>query len=187
MRLKVEDILQMNHVDRWHTHRTHRTQNLSEHSAMVAIFSNLLYDHIVPEASKSFQDRYTLMWYSLMHDLPEIATSDIASPAKKVLRELFDGDEDPFEVLEDRLFPEIKEIKETVAGTPLKAINKLADNLDAIAFISKEGIGSTSKKIRERVSTEFRSKLVELAKHYPNYHWEKAELILAETLKAAKK
>jgi 5'-deoxynucleotidase YfbR-like HD superfamily hydrolase len=187
---RVEDLLQMNHVFRWHTHRTHRTQNLSEHSAMVALLANSIYELVVPQHLKKDEQRYQLLWYSLIHDLPETVTSDIASPAKKELKGIFQEHGltlDPFDILEDRLFPAIRMIKKTLNASPLKAMNKLADHLDAIAFIGLEGIGHQVAEIKARVQIDYRDKIKSLEEQFPDYHWNKALLLLEDVLKATQR
>jgi 5'-deoxynucleotidase YfbR-like HD superfamily hydrolase len=157
---------------------------------MVALLANLVYELVVPQGQQSDADRYQLLWYSLIHDLPEVVTSDIASPAKKELKGIFQEHglvQDPFEILEDKLFPAIRQVKKRMKGSPLKAMNKLADHLDAIAFIALEGIGHQVAEIKERVEKDYHAKLAELTEQFPDYHWKAAEGLLEDVLNATQR
>jgi len=69
-------------VPRWGIVRTIRRQSVAEHSYYVAIYAETIAQRIGWRPS----ERDTLFRISLSHDWDEILTSDVAAPAKRVLK-----------------------------------------------------------------------------------------------------
>jgi 5'-deoxynucleotidase YfbR-like HD superfamily hydrolase len=182
--MKMHDIEKMCHVIRWHRIRVDRSQTLAEHSFMVAALSRLLYMKIVPKNKQKAKDRSNMFEYALFHDFGELFTGDIASPMKDALRKILEGklDVDPFEYIEDKMFPEGKVFRKKIENTPVKYICKLADLTDAILFIKTEGRGHEKEIVLDRLKNGYQSVLVKAKDKFPELNWMAAEEKLHEAL-----
>ncbi len=174
--MKMHDIEKMCHVKRWHRLRVDRDQTLAEHSFMVAALSFDLYKGIIPKKKQSPKLMNDMFIYALFHDAGELWTGDIASPFKDLLREMFKDkmSEDPFDFIEDKLFPEGKKIKKKVEKTPIKFINKMADLIDAILFMKSEGRGHDKEIVLERLKTKYVETVKKGMKVFPDLNWDYA-------------
>ena len=70
------------HVPRWSIIRTIRTQSVAEHSYYTAIYADQIAEYIEWKG-----DRFALMRFAMIHDMDEMLSGDIASPAKAVLQQ----------------------------------------------------------------------------------------------------
>ena len=128
--MNIQDIYRAHHIDRWQIVNVTRHQSLAEHSfnvAMIALEINKKLGHVYEKAY--IPD--LLMW-ALHHDLPEIATGDIASPLKALIRE---KDPELIERVESAMSPTYSELKEEFKGSYVAAVVKMADFLDGIRYL----------------------------------------------------
>lgn len=156
-------------VDRWQIVRTARKQTLAEHSFMVAMYALILADAVgIPDSH-----RYDMVLYALHHDLSEILTGDISTVAKNFIREEIAYDDhttnDPFSSM-DKIVPVVDELKSRATGEA-KGIVKLADLLDAVAFLHIESISDHGGAIKSRIMDRVDHMSVELQCTYPEYNW----------------
>lgn len=184
--MEIENLIKMPHIMRWSRFRVNREQNLAEHSYMVTSISYLLYQCVVPEEKRKVSDLNDLLLYGLFHDSAEMFTGDVASPFKDVCRKFLAqqgyAGPDLFESVEDQLYPEGKVFKEAVANTHLKLIAKLADTLDAIAFIKVEGVGQEVDKVIKTLTDKYIATIEKGNQRFKEYEWYKAYSLLSATL-----
>lgn len=156
--MHLSDRLRASDVKRWHTKRTHRTQNVAEHSfRAMLIASDILERMDMPEAYKMINEREggasayfhpasvagrmkelnraSLLNWLMWHDLPEVNTGDVISPTKRAMGT------DKYDQFEKSVGGRFAEIE---AGTPIfiKEIASLADKAEASLFIMEEGYGN---------------------------------------------
>jgi len=156
--MNIQDIYRAHHVDRWQIVNVSRTQSLAEHSFNVAMIAREIAIRI--GLTSHLAD---ITEWALIHDLPEIATGDIASPLKVYMRNLGDG-EDGVEKLESRISKEYRVTKKAVRETVVNDIVKLADLIDGIRYLelyaNKSCIHARETLIGLR--TKLQSKVAEL-------------------------
>ena len=129
--MNIQDIYRAHHIDRWQIVNVTRHQSLAEHSFNVAMIALELNKRIGHEA---FKDEYVsdLLLWSLYHDLPEIATGDIASPLKALIKA---KDPELIERVESAMSSTYSKLKEKFKGSYAGAIVKLADLIDGIRYL----------------------------------------------------
>lgn len=133
----IQDIARSSNVTRWHSVNCYRFPSIAEHSYLVTMYSRELIDRIMPKATVT--EKLVLLEFSLVHDLPEVLTGDMATPIKRRIESLYPDGESPLDKLEEDLCPDYKFLKAKIKGTPMQRIAKLADILEAIKFIDVEG------------------------------------------------
>jgi len=135
--LRLRDILRAQNVKRWVIVNTSRNQSLADHTFNVIAITRELCNKLGKEDSNCIK-------YAFDHDLDEILTGDIPTPAKQRLgidtSEQYEG--------KGKLACNDEEI----------AIVKIADILEAILFIEENGVGQHASEVMEYL----RIKLVKL-------------------------
>ena len=126
--LKLKDILRAQNVKRWVIVNTSRNQSLAEHSFNVIAITRELCNRLNVNDARA-------MKYAFDHDLDEILTGDIPTPAKKRLGiDTGDGYEG----------------KSLVECSDLEiAVVKVADVLEAILFIEENGVGQHASEVMQ--------------------------------------
>jgi len=147
-------------VPRWSIIRTLRTQSVAEHSYYVAIYADQIAELIEWKGSK-----YDLFRLAMFHDLDEILSGDIASPAKAVLKS---GDWSKFKQWTAKLMvTRFSYFQEWVSSTNSEslAILNAADWLEGVLFLCNEEFqGNQSvKSVRRHCTT----KLIESVYNLP--------------------
>jgi 5'-deoxynucleotidase len=133
----IQDTARASNVGRWHSVPCHRYQSIAEHQYLVAMYFRELLKRIMP--NHTLAERLLGLEYTLVHDLPEVITGDMATPVKRHLESFYADGECPLDLLESALCQDYADLKEEIEGTPLARIAKLADILEAIKFIKEEG------------------------------------------------
>lgn len=134
---KIQDTARSPNVSRWHSVPCYRHQSIAEHQYLVAMYARYLLKAINPDYTE--KDLLLILEYSLVHDLPEVITGDMATPVKRRLEGLYPDGQCPLDQLEAELCQDYADLKERADNTPLARIMKLADILEAIKFIKEEG------------------------------------------------
>jgi len=181
-KLTLADLARSGHVTRWHSVRTFRDQTLAEHHYMVARISFTLAKKILgPDIDDS--GLLKILDYALLHDTPELLTGDLPSPLKRHIDQVCAGD-NPLDQIEDAIAPWLHKMKlymQQKHPEYLKVV-KLADIIDALIFISSEGVGEHAKGVVAILRNQFASKQKEAAQMFPQYDWSFAQQLCSELL-----
>ncbi|MCK5612740.1 HD domain-containing protein [Candidatus Pacearchaeota archaeon] len=139
--MEITDIVRSGHTYRWQIVRTHRKQSIAEHMYQTAMLADL----IAREVTNWGDDkRNHLIWCALIHDLPEVMSGDIPTPAK---RKIITKDIEA-EFWEGRR-GKPKKVDETAI-----TILKIADLVEASLFILIEGVDQKAKNIGENLMND---------------------------------
>ncbi len=178
-KLTLSDLTRSGHVTRWHSVRSSRDQTLAEHHYMVTRISNRLAKEIL---GPDLTDTYLLqiMEYASLHDTPELLMGDLPSPLKRHI-ESISGLDNPIEQIEHEIAPWLTQMKNEMRKEHLLIV-KLADIIDALVFISEEGIGNHAKKVVKMLRITFDEKLEMCKKNYHQYNWMYSVDLLNELL-----
>lgn len=137
--LTIRDRLRSRNVKRWHTCDTVKEQTVADHSHGVGILAEEMLERLFinSENNPTIEDRYYVLKYSQVHDLPEIICGDLSSVFKRWLSQTsidFDG---ILNFVEAKLVPELNILKEVFAAKPyLATVCKIADILEGYSFIT---------------------------------------------------
>lgn len=146
MSLTTADRLRSQTIQRWHTVQISMTQSVAAHSHCMGIIAEALAELL--NLSMSFEDKYYLLKYAQVHDLPEILQGDLSSTYKKFIEEKVPEFKAVQEEMELMLVPELADIKLHFDKKPvLKDISKLADLIEAFHFFTKAKSGDTHHNI----------------------------------------
>lgn len=131
--LSLRDRLRSRSVTRWHTVQVNIKQNIAEHSHCVGIIAEHLLERLISNAS--LEERFAVLKYAQVHDLPEIITGDPSSVFKRFLKNNLSGFEPLMDALEHQLVPELGMLDELFKKYPhLPIICKAADLLEALSY-----------------------------------------------------
>ncbi len=137
------DLLGLADVERWGVVRTLRPQSVAEHSFAVAVIALEILD-LLPVMEGV--DRGIVLEWALAHDAPETFTGDISgrfkneNPAVRDSVLMAEIDNFPWHFrLHDR------------AGEKVHAIIKLADRIEAYAFIRDWGHGARADDVKQEL------------------------------------
>lgn len=179
--ITIRDISRTGHIARWHLARTHREQTLAEHLYLVTMYSDEVAKRVLKNYTDS--DKLKLLSWGLQHDVPEILTGDIPTPAKRRLQEGYAPGEDPLERLENSIASDdYKQAKKAVEGTKLAYITKIADIIDSIVFIDIEGVTKHTEVIEIKLRKMFDKVVQKAGEAYPDEDWRLATSVLEDVL-----
>lgn len=172
--MNIQDIYRAHHVDRWQIVNVSRTQSLAEHSFNVAMLAREIATRM-----KMLSIVADVVDWALIHDLPEIATGDIASPLKVYMRNL---GVDRVDKLESEISAEYRIAKNAVKNTTIADIVKLADLIDGIRYLelyaNKSCIHARETLIGLR--GKLQSKVADLKGRRPDLDWDVALKVWAD-------
>ena len=179
-----QEMMRTGHVTRWQIVRTARQQTIAEHMYRVWIITVQLCKvlDIGLETASSAN-----VW-ALYHDMPEVLTGDIATPAKEAMRRAL-PDDDPVRNIElamsDTYRRAWEDAKRKVNDTEPTAyeIVKLADLIEARTFLSCEHVGAHSLKVYWEMCSNVGNRLYMLSKAYPSLPWDGLRFIVNSTWK----
>lgn len=126
--LNLKDILRAQNVKRWVIVNTSRNQSLADHTFNVIAITRELCKKLDMDDSNS-------MKYAFDHDLDEVLTGDIPTPAKKRLG-INSDDNYSGKSMTECSYLEI-------------SIVKVADVLEAILFIEENGVGQQASEVMQ--------------------------------------
>ena len=155
--MKINNIMRAAWVKRWGIVRTMREQNIAEHSFTVAMISEELCKRVGWEFDEGgsmhgIRGLEVLRW-ALWHDMAEVFTGDIPTPTKLKLKE---SDPELLQKIEDEFAPDIAALRKNTNRLWIEIV-KVADYLEAIAFLEREG----GNQEAEDVKTLLRKQLIE--------------------------
>lgn len=178
-KLSLADLARSGHVTRWHSVRTSRDQTLAEHHYMVIRISNKLAKEILgPDLTDSFL--LQIMEYASLHDTPELLMGDLPSPLKHHI-ERISGGNNPIDAIEHAIAPWLTRMKQEMRPEHLLLV-KLADIIDALVFITLEGVGEHAQQVIRILHKMLEEKLNLGIKRYPQYPWKYTLTLLNELL-----
>jgi 5'-deoxynucleotidase YfbR-like HD superfamily hydrolase len=137
--LTVRDRLRSRNVKRWHTCDTVKEQTVADHSHGVGIIAEDMLERLFAncENNPTITDRYYVLKYAQVHDLPEIVCGDLSSVFKKWLSQESNDFDDILNLVETKLVPELNDIKNVFKEKPyLASVCKIADILEGYSFIT---------------------------------------------------
>jgi len=142
-KLTLKDRLRSRSINRWHSVAINQNQNIAEHSHCMGIIAEDILErlHADPKKQPSIEDRYAVIKYPQLHDLPEIVTGDMTSVFKRFLVKTVPGFNSAMEAIEEELVPELASFKLLFIEKPyLGIICRAADILEALSsFIIIKG------------------------------------------------
>lgn len=173
-----DEMMRTGHVTRWQIVRTARQQTLAEHLYRVWIITVQLcrlldIDHGTAAAAN--------IW-ALYHDVPEVLTGDIATPAKEAMRRALPQD-DPIRNIELAMSDTYRQAwmaakqhsDGCIAGYD---IVKLADLIEAKCFLGCEMVGNHAKAVYDEMCMNVENKLIDLSTKYPDLPWANVRSII---------
>lgn len=137
----VIDLLGLADVKRWNVVRTLKDQNVASHAFAVAVIATDLITRLTDWAHGS-HNHCQVLWWSLIHDVPETLTGDIDGKFKRshptVRSAVCEA--------ENKEFPWF-EMYASAVSPEAKAIVKLADRIEALRFIQDWGHGARADDV----------------------------------------
>lgn len=149
--MSLRDIYRSADVNRWQIVKTIRQQSLAEHSFLVAVTTaRLCKAYKVGPGVEAEALRY-----ALTHDLAEVLTGDIATPVKRLLGHSAMSALHDFEA---RLLwlPEYPLSATGVSGEA-RHIVKLADMIEAVAFLHLNAASEHGREIKDRITAQIKN------------------------------
>lgn len=143
--LTLTEQLRAGHVKRWQIVQTSREQTLAEHTFHVCVLAGELAIQAKWPGLLDPKQQLELLRWAMYHDLIEVKTGDLASPFKECLREA--GGETIIENAERIADKEYYEHHMRVRGTPIEAIVKIADMIEAAYFLQDNGVGTQAQQV----------------------------------------
>ena len=172
MEFTLDEMMRTGHVKRWQIVRTAREQTIAEHMYRVWAITALIVENLNFPAKLKF----TAQSWALVHDVPEVITGDIATPAKEAMRKAVPND-DPIHNIELSLSDTYRQIwqdakRYSYPGRPSAyEIVKLADIIEAACFLGCEGIGNHATVVREGTIKRAHEHYDMLRMRYPDVQW----------------
>ena len=166
-KLSLEQKLRTGHVKRWQIVRVAREQTIAEHMYRV----HLIAKEIGERASLSEREKRLVTEWSLIHDIPEVVTGDIATPTKRAMRQAV-PDSDPVRHIELSLDEDYKDVYEhckTYSPIVLEVV-KIADLIEAIDFLEIDGMGPHAADVKVGLKKSLFEKMDSLKEEFPAVH-----------------
>lgn len=172
----VRDRIRSRNVKRWHTCDTVKEQTVADHSHGVGIIAEEMLERLFSnsDTNPTIEDRYFVLKYSQVHDLPEIVCGDLSSVFKKWLSKKSTDFDEILNMVEAKLVPELNMIKTAFASKPyLATVCKIADILEGYSFITLSmGLDEQhNAHIIEKMDDALVQIETDNAKAYPLFNW----------------
>lgn len=166
-----DEMMRTGHVVRWQIVRTARQQTLAEHLYRVWVVTVQLCKLLDVDKDTAASAN---VW-ALYHDVPEVLTGDIATPAKEAMRRALPQD-DPVRNIELAMsdtyraaWEDAKRHRDGVISA--YEIVKLADLIEAKCFLGCEMVGNHAKAVFDEICGKVDSHVGTLAIRYPDMPW----------------
>jgi 5'-deoxynucleotidase YfbR-like HD superfamily hydrolase len=175
--LTVRDRLRSRNVKRWHTCDNVKEQTVADHSHGVGIIAEEMLERLFinSDDSPTIEDRYYVLKYSQVHDLPEIICGDMSSVFKKWLSVHSSDFDEIMNFVEAQLVPELLVLKKAFTAKPyLATVCKIADILESYSFITLSmGLDAQhNKHIIEKLDDALAAIEEVNTKAYPELNWQ---------------
>ena len=170
-RFTLEQKLRTAHVKRWQIVRVGREQSLAEHHYLVYHITRKAMDVVYGGRPPAHEVIDAVEW-ALMHDIPEVVTGDIATPAKRAMREAVQHD-DPVRRVEIQLDEDYSYLYLKLKGEypHLLCVVKLCDIIEAMRFLAFEGQGRQSDEALFGLHAAYLDIIDECVRIWPNLAW----------------
>lgn len=176
-RFTLEQKLRSAHVKRWQIVRVGREQTLAEHQYLVYQIASSIFriiheaEGVQPNSHYMIENRLCIDW-ALNHDQPEVVTGDIATPAKRAMREALPHG-DPIRQIELQLDDGYARLYLTLKRDHpyILTIVKLADILEAMRFLAFEGQGTQAANALEGLFRAYLEVFDEAERQRPDLGW----------------
>lgn len=172
MEFSFDEMMRTGHVTRWQIVRTARQQTIAEHMYRTWVITVQLCKLMAIDQDTAASAN---VW-ALYHDVPEVLTGDIATPAKEAMRRALPQD-DPIRNIELAMSDtyrqawEDSKISSMPWGITAYEIVKLADLIEAKCFLGCEMVGNHAKAVYDGMCTSVDNKIIELGAKYPDMPW----------------
>ncbi len=166
--LTLAERLRTAHVTRWQIVRTARQQTLAEHLYLVRTWVQAF---AVAAGFGEYDTQLAEKW-ALDHDLPEVITGDLATPVKAMMRAAV-PQSDPIRTIELSLSESYAALYHLVkVNSPwVRDLVKMADLVEAVAFLEIEGMGPHAFNIRRNLWQCFHDLVESAQAKYPDFNW----------------
>lgn len=183
----VRDRIRSRNVKRWHTCDTVKEQTVADHSHGVGIIAEELLERLFinHENEPTVEDRYYVLKYAQVHDLPEVLCGDLSSVFKSWLCKTSVDFADILHMVEIKLVPELSPIYNYFKTKPhLTTVCKVADILESYNFITLSM--GLDKQHNDHIIEKHKTALAMLeetnAKAYPELNWKAISELTHEIL-----
>jgi 5'-deoxynucleotidase YfbR-like HD superfamily hydrolase len=162
--MTIKELMRTGHVKRWHIVRVGREQTIAEHMYRVWLICR----EIGIRSNIEWHRMVQMEMIALTHDIPEVVMGDIPTPTKLVIEKNTSCLEDLEARIDGAGTRFIEEVRES---DPILAdIVKLADMIEAVAFLKEEAIGSHAEAVRHLIKDQYYEKVKEAERKYPESH-----------------
>jgi 5'-deoxynucleotidase YfbR-like HD superfamily hydrolase len=166
--LTLKQQLRTGHVKRWQIVRVAREQTIAEHMYRVYLVTK----EICSRLKVSLIEEARAIEWALAHDLTEVITGDVATPTKRMIEERA-GDPDLMLNIELWLDePTRKLYRKIEQDYPIALrIVKLADDIEAVDFLSVEGMGGHASEVKRLIDKKIDDQIESAKTRHPNFDW----------------
>lgn len=167
-----DQLMRTGHVKRWQIVRVGREQTIAEHMYRVWIVTLEILKRLEVDSDTA---AVASAW-ALMHDIPEVLTGDIATPAKEAMRKALPAD-DPVRNIELSMSDTYREAymqakrPQRYGAILAYDIVKLADLIEAKCFLGCEMMGSHAREVYDGMCGAVERKFSEMHHTNPGYDW----------------
>jgi len=151
--LGIRDQMRMSNVERWQIMRTHRQQNVAEHTCNVMLIAMDIienWEHNPDQSGRPEEGipafRNAVLMTALYHDLAEVVLGDLPSPLKDALS---GPARENLRAIEQTIEP--RYVVNGLAADVLKA----ADLMDAIHFLRELGQDEHAMNVKMKLGKKF--------------------------------
>lgn len=173
------EIMRTGHVKRWQIVRVAREQTIAEHMYRVWLITT----SICVQLKMPQQVAASANIWALIHDLPEVLTGDIATPAKEAMRRAL-PDDDPVRNIELSMSDNYREAHADAKTrhhedmpTAYELV-KLADLIEAKCFLGCEMMGNHAKSVYDGIAAKVDSTYADYQVRYPLVDWPAIQFLI---------
>ena len=139
---RASELLRLTHVSRWGIVRTAVPQDVASHSWRVWMLV-----HRWGPAFLSPEEQKAAEHLALIHDVPEIRTGDVPTPAKT------DDWKEMLKEEEYRVYPPLREAEENCSQRA-KDLVHFCDKAESVAFLKVNGLGRHAREVYETLTLQ---------------------------------
>lgn len=147
--LNMRDVYRASDVKRWGIVKTLRAQSVAEHSYQVAMIARRLCLGYGLDSDQTAR----VVWAALVHDLSEVLTGDVPTPTKRLfIGKRLDQFEQRIQFCGEPTCTILNTGQGEAQGVPIERIVKMADVIEAIAFLTLNSCSDHGDEIREQLN-----------------------------------